>query len=240
MLNPKIAPFLESPEHQLREAMAQEVARMTPISYWCTLFDDCVYSPKEFYESVERNLLRRQVPDLLRDYILLHEGTLFSKRRMYYQMRRERIVAEICAAPFGSGFFISSRLFDRRRHAFIFDYILALCILLATSVPIWRWFDSVAALVWFGVLFTTFWSLMRLATDIDFAWLDDKICEVPFLGPIYETWFHPNTYYRQDQHAMYREAVNRSVQEAVAELTAQKGLKPLSESQFRPVLPELR
>ena len=106
---------------------------MTPISHWCVLFDDCVYSPKDFYESVERNLLRRQVPDLLRDYILLHEGTLFSNRRLYYQMRRERIVAEICAAPFGSGFFVSSRLFDRRRRAFIFDYILALGILLTAS-----------------------------------------------------------------------------------------------------------
>ncbi|MDA1277206.1 MAG: hypothetical protein O2960_24610, partial [Verrucomicrobia bacterium] len=180
------------------------------------------------------------VPDLLRDYIFLREGTIYSKRRLYYQMRRERVVAEICAAPFGSGFFISSRLFDRRRRAFFFDYVFAAVTLLAGSAPLLRWFDFTTVLVLFGVIFTTLWSLMRLATNVNFTWLDEKICQVPGYGPIYETWFHPNTYYRQDQHAMYREAVNRSVQEAVGTLISQKGLKPLTEAESKPVLPELR
>lgn len=240
MLDPRISPFFTSLDKQATEAMSEEVARHTPISYWCTLFDDCVYSPKDFYEMVEQNLLRRQVPDLLRDYIYLHEGTLFSKRRLYYQMRRERIVAEICAAPFGSGFFISSRLFDRRRRAFFFDYVFSIVSLMAVSAPVLRWFDSMTTLVWLGIVFTTIWSLMRLATNVNFAWLEEKICQVPGFGPIYETWFHPNTYYRQDQHAMYREAVNRSVQEAVGALVSQKGLKPLTEAESKPVLPELR
>ncbi len=225
---------------QITEAKSEKVGRATPISYWCTLFDDCVYSPQDFYAAVERNLLRREVPDLLRDYILLHEGMVFSKRRLYYQMRRERIVAEICAAPFGSGFFISSRLFDRRARAFIWDYLFALFILNALTIPVWWRFGTIPSVIIFGILFTSIWSFMRLGTSTDFAWLDDKLCSIPWFGPIYETWFHPNTYFRQDQHAMYREAVNRSVQEAVAELTVQKGLKPLSDAESRPVLPELR
>jgi hypothetical protein len=226
--------------NQLAEAKAEEVGRNTPISYWCSLFDDCVFSPRDFYALVHKNIERRQVPDLLVDYILMHEGTVFSKRRLYYQMRRERIVAEICAAPFGSGFFVSSRLFDRRKRAFFWDYLFAFGALAVATIPVLWQFGPIVATVVFGVVFTTLWSLMRLATDVSFTWLDEKLSNIPWFGPIYETWFHPFTYYRQDQHCMYREAVNRSVKEAVAELTTQKGLKPLSESETRPILAELR
>jgi len=232
-----VAEFIGS---QHKEELAERIGRSTPISYWCTLFDECVYSPTDFYALVEQGLQRRQVPDLLVDFVHFHEGTVFSKRRLYYQMRRERIVAEICAAPFGSGFFISSRLFDRRRHAFYWDYLIAFGILAMLGGPVWYHHGNIVALVVVGLVFTTLWSLMRLATEISFAWLDEQICKVPWFGPIYETVFHPNTYFRQDQHSMYREAVNRSVKEAVTELTTQKGLRPLTENEFRPILPELR
>ena len=222
------------------EAEAERIDRYTPISYWCRLFYDCVYSPSEFYQLIAQGLQRRQIPDLLVDFVLMHEGTIFSKRRLYYQMRRERIVAEICAAPFGSGFFVSARLFDRRRRAFYWDYLIAFTILMALTVPVWREHGSTVALVVFGTVFTLLWSLMRLATDESFAALDERICKVPWFGPIYETIFHPRTYFREDQHNMYREAVNRSVTEAVAELTTQKGLRPLTDAELRPILPELR
>jgi hypothetical protein len=240
LLKPITTPISKLMAEQSAEAEAEEISRHTPISYWCTLFDDCVFSPREFYEIVERNIARRQVPDLLRDCISLHEGTVFSRRRLYLQMRRERIVAEICAAPFGSGFFISSRLFDRRRHAYWWDYVIAIAVLLFCSLLVLSKYGWVAALVAFGILITTVWSLMRLATSTRFAKLDEWISMIPWIGPIYETWFHPNTYYRQDTQNMYREAVNRSVREAVGELTTQKGLKPLTEDEFRPILAALR
>jgi hypothetical protein len=220
---------------QFTEAKAEEVGRHTPISYWCTLFDNCPYSPQDFYASVKRNLESRQVPDLLSDLILISEGTVFSKRRLYYQMRRERIVAEICAAPFGSGFFVSSRLFDRRRRAFFWDYVFALTTIALVTLPVLLRYGPTWAVFVFGAVMTTLWSVMRLATAIDFVSLDEKLAKVPWFGPIYETWFHPNTYFRQDLHSMYREAVNRSVKEAVAELTAEKGLRPPTDLEPHPV-----
>ena len=80
------------------EAQADKIGRNTPISYWCHLFDECVYSPADFYEFVEQGLKRRQVPDLLVDFVLFHEGNIFSKSRLYHQMRRERIVGQAEAA----------------------------------------------------------------------------------------------------------------------------------------------
>lgn len=222
------------------EEKAEQIARNTPISYWCTFFDDCVYSPREFYALVEKNLDQRHVPDLVREYVLEHEGSPFSPRRLYFHMRRERIVAQICAAPFGTGFFVSSRLFDHRQFARYWDYIHALIILLLITIPIWAKYGTMIATVVFGIIITTLWSLMRLASDVSFAALDEKLASLPVFGQIYESWFHPDTYYRQDQQHMYREAVNRSVQEAVAELTNQKGIRPLTESQSRPILAALR
>ncbi|MDA1278246.1 MAG: hypothetical protein O2960_29980 [Verrucomicrobia bacterium] len=239
-MNDLLKPITDFVAEQHAEAAAEKIGRNTPISYWCTLFDDCVYSPGDFYASVQKNIERRHVPDLLVDFVLMHEGMVFSKRRLYHQLRRERIVAEICAAPFGSGFFISSRLFDRRRRAFFWDYLFACSILAAVTIPVLYEYGTIVSIVVLGTVFTGLWSLMRLATEVSFAWLDEKICNVPWFGPIYETIFHPNTYFRQDQQSMYREAVNRSVQEAVAELTSEKGLKPLTDAEFRPVLPELR
>ena len=229
---------LATKQHQ--EAKAEDAARNTPISYWCTLFDDCIYSSREFYALVEKNLEKRQVPDLLRDHIELHEGTIFSNRRLYLQMRRERIAAEICAAPFGNGFFISSRLFDRRRHAHYWDYLCAVLTPMFFVGPTMIQYGWLWGIILAGGLFAFCWSFMRLAVHVRFAWLDEKICMIPFIGPIYETWFHPNTYFRQDQTNMYREAVNRSVKEAVGQLTAEKGLRPLTENESRPILAELR
>ena len=232
-----LLPYLQDKQHA--EAEAQHLRHVTPISYWCNLWDDCAYSPTDFYALVRKYMESRHVPDLLYEDISLHEGTVFSPRRLYLQMRRERLMAEICASPFGSGFFISSRLYDRTRHAFYWDYFFATCALCALTVPALR-NGIIVAIVVLGIYVTTLWSLMRLAQSRSFAWLDDKLCIIPWFGPIYETWFHPMTNYRQDLTNMYREAFNRSVKEAVGEFSSQQGLRPLSEDESRPILPELR
>ena len=99
------------------EAKAAEAKRNRLLSYWNHLFDKPLCSPSEFYAEVEENLGNRQVPNLEQGQILMHEKNILSRARLYLQMRRERLVFEICAAPFGTGFFVSSRLFDRRRVA---------------------------------------------------------------------------------------------------------------------------
>ena len=71
-------------------ASSEEAKRNTPLSYWCTLFEDFHYSPQEFYQLVLERLQRRQVPDLLSDNILMRESHALSRRRLYLQMRRQR------------------------------------------------------------------------------------------------------------------------------------------------------
>jgi hypothetical protein len=221
---------------QIKEAKPQVADKARPLSYWCKLFDNCSFSPTEFYELVEKRLEEKAVPDLLNDFILLRESTVFSKRRLYFQLRRERLAFEICAAPFGTGFFVSSRLFDRRREATKWDYIIASVVIVGTTGTIMANYGTVIGIIVLGFLITFFWSLMRLAMFESFAYLDESLTEIPWLGPIYESLFHPNTFFREDNSNMYREAVHSAVMESVGEMVRMKGIAPLSETEIRPLI----
>ena len=209
------------------------------LSYWNHLFDLPLCSPKEFYAEVEGNLENRQVPDLEQGHMLMNERSFLSRSRLYLQMRRERLVFEICAAPFGNGFFVSSRLFDRRRVATLWDYLFFLGLLFGLMLYIGTQADFIISIVVVGFLITTLWSMMRLAATDTAKWLDERLYVMPLIGPIYESWFHPLTYFREDQNNMYREAVHRAVMETIGSISSEKGIKPLTEDEKKPLIWEL-
>jgi hypothetical protein len=206
-------------------AKAEREKRNKLLDYDPHHFDSCTHTPVEFYKMVLRNLDWRKVPDLKAGTIWLHEGHVFSRERLYLQLKRERLVFEICAAPFGTGYFVSSRLFDRRRGANAFHYIFACLFLASIGIAVWYRFGWIIGVIATGFLFSTLWSLMRLAVQESAAWLDQNLCEFPVLGPIYESLFHPNTYYREDTNTMYKAVVKKAFKESVSELVKMKGLK---------------
>ena len=71
------------------------------------LHEDFQASPKYFYELVEKALERRKVPELTFSRVYYREGWIFSAKREYLRIKREKIVFDICCAPFGTGLFIS-------------------------------------------------------------------------------------------------------------------------------------
>src|SRR5437867_10644168 len=93
------------------------------LSYWCKLFDNFNFSPKEFYAMTTKNLEGREIPDLEKQFIMFQQSGVISAKRLYMQLRRERLVFEVCAAPFGTGFFVSSRLSDKRREANLLHFL---------------------------------------------------------------------------------------------------------------------
>jgi len=211
-----------------REAKAEHIRRTTPIAYWCHLFDEFNYSPQEFYALVKQHLDRRAVPDLVTELILLHEGTIFSKQRLYLELRRERFVFQLCAAAFGTSWFVSSRLFDKRHGAKRWHFLLLFLFLASVWVALLSQFGWLLTIAFLGLGITFVWSLMRLAAGENAAALDDFLCRLPFLGRIYETLFHPDTYFRQDQRNMYKQAVNRALQDAFSDLQSQMGIVELA------------
>jgi hypothetical protein len=76
--------------------------------HWQHFFDACTYSSQHFYQSVEAIIKGKEIPGLTVERITYSEGGMLSANREYLRVRRDTLVFDICAAPFGNGFFISS------------------------------------------------------------------------------------------------------------------------------------
>ena len=76
--------------------------------YWGQYFQ-FTFSTQEFYSEVEKKINGQQMPGVRISRTERHETNLLSPSREYLRIEREKDVFEVCAAPFGAGFFVSSR-----------------------------------------------------------------------------------------------------------------------------------
>lgn len=77
--------------------------------YWQMYFDDFAYSSQTFYFDVVEAIRRKEMPGVAVSQIKRYQSNILSPFREYLVIQRERHIFEVCAAPFGKGFFISSR-----------------------------------------------------------------------------------------------------------------------------------
>ena len=81
------------------------------LRHWSQLVDGLSHSSREFYATLRQALLQRDVPDIVMREVRVHEGApLVSAQRYYLRVKRNAEYIDICAAPFGRGFFFSSWL----------------------------------------------------------------------------------------------------------------------------------
>src|SRR5665213_2401469 len=83
--------------------------RADVMEHWYALIPGFTTSTKDFYAAVEKELKDREVPGVEIFYVDFAEGGLLSAKREYLRMTRERLVFDICAAPFGKAYFFSCR-----------------------------------------------------------------------------------------------------------------------------------
>ena len=76
-------------------------------SHWYTLIENLQGSSIAFYQSVENTIGNRRVPHSYLSRVNWPEGGVFSARRAYLRVKRKDLILDICAAPFGTGFFVS-------------------------------------------------------------------------------------------------------------------------------------
>lgn len=193
--------------------------------HWYVPLLDFRISTQEFYEAVEAELKERKVPDLEISKITFSEGGLLSAHREYLRLRRERLVFDICSAPFGTSWFFSLRGSVIRR-----------------TLRLWEFAAIVGAL---GSLFLLYWwnfgffvgniaiaaSVFAVCIFMYFAkhspGLDDALMQVPIVGALYEIFFRRETYFREDTRLMYLEIVARVVKHQMEEFTRLAGVKSL-------------
>lgn len=207
----------------------------TVVAHWDVLIENLQASSLEFYRSVEAALHRRQVPQTTNTRVEYKEAGLLSARREYLQVKRERLIFDVCAAPFGTGFFVSSWLAEAKPR--VNPLVAALSTL--GLVGLMTWLLSTAGFMWGTILFAGMvmgglWLVRRM----DDEFLEDVVQSVPLLGAVYLHLFKPPTYYRMDTMFMFQKAVHNAVLEVIDQLTTAKGIRALSEAERKPVMRE--
>ncbi|MEQ1758245.1 MAG: hypothetical protein ABL986_08005 [Vicinamibacterales bacterium] len=207
------------------------------LSHWSTLIENFQTSPLAFSQAVEEALARRQVPQTQNTRVDYREAGVLSANREYLHVTREKLVFDICGAPFGTGFFVSWWLAEERPHLNPLLKILVIFGMLGVTGAILSQLGSVLGLIVLALLvFGGLAVVNTMATNGDFN--DNIVRALPILGPLYVWLFTPSTYYRIDTMQMFQKAVHNSVLEVIDTMTADKGIRALSESDRKPIMRE--
>ena len=205
------------------------------ISHWHLLMENFETSGMEFYGAVEEALKERNVPDIELSRVEWKEGGLATARREYLRVQRSRLAFDVCAAPFGKGFFFSWWLARiPQKHGILLLGLILLGFVIVYSI-LMQVLGFVLATIAMPILIGAVGILIR---DGKIP-AEEEILEIPFLGWFYEKLFSPSTYYRLDNALMFQESVRNAVMQVVGELRNEKGLRALSEAEAQPHLREL-
>lgn len=217
--------------------MASAASPDSVISHWSTLIENLQASPLQFYQAVEAALQRRQIPETKNDRVDYKEAGLLSAKREYLHVGREKLVFDICGAPFGTGFFVSWWLAEAKPNLNPLLKILALLVMLGIAGGTLNQFGLFWGTVAICVVVPGVLAIINNMTT-DGTLNDDFIRVLPVIGWLYVWLFKPATYYRIDTMLMFQTAVHNAVLEVLDEMTAAKGLRALGESDRKPIMRE--
>ncbi|MEM9292125.1 MAG: hypothetical protein AAGD01_10630 [Acidobacteriota bacterium] len=210
------------------------------LSNWHLLMDAYATSTQDFYRQVEDALKARELPsDVTFERVTHREWGMLSAEREYLRVRRENIAFDICAAPYGNGFFFSwwlSRIPGKHFGTLMF-VLFATVIYLTLAWNIWD--GGCGSLV--AIVFVTGLLLTGLGVAIREGSIgsEETLLELPVIGWLYRLIFSPVTYYRLDTAIMFRESVRRSVNEVIGTLRSEQGLRKLTPDELKPHMDHL-
>jgi len=239
-----LSSIIESFTEAREEAQREKKARQK--DYKKRLIENFNYSPKEFYILLAKALETRKVPGVSAGLVKLYESVQGSSKRLYMTVHRERFVYYVCAAPYGSGFFISSRLVDERRPAEWYHLLALVAGLAGSSLLLSRiFFSSIIELLksfgydlislalitpfvpatFFLFQFVFLWSLMRCAAIPGYERLATEFERTPLIGRVFERFFRPDTYFRHDSEEMFKNAFENALNETIEAVTTPQGAR---------------
>ena len=182
------------------------------ISHWAKLFEGLQVQPTAVYGLIEQAVRSRNVQDCQASRVDWYEGGSFSDKREYLRLNRKDLDFYICAAPYGSGFFVSSRLTTPKGINWLLVIPLGILgFILVTSL--------------FVKMFGFFGMILAIGAAV--------------AGIIYLINKVKLTFYRIDTAQMFQQAAHQSVMDAIDQLTKTSGIAPLSEAERKPVMHEL-
>ena len=218
------------------------------ISQWCQLLEHFQASSQDFYQEFERAVESRAVPQTHWARVGHKEAGIGSGSREYLRMHRGKYAFDICAAPFGNGFFVSWWFTEPPLpFGWVFTLAFFVCVIIA------MYFIGGIGLAIGGMLFgLTYGSMIGglfavVGTPL-MLWLvgnwirhgqikgESTVLGMPIVGYVYERVFAPTTYYSIDTALMFQQAIHNSILEVVDSMTATQGIRGLSAAERKPVM----
>jgi hypothetical protein len=183
-------------------------------------------SVDEFYRSIEAELELRALTGLEFSRITYSEGGMFAARREYLRVRRERLVFDVCAAPFGNEWFFSWRVAVIPMHIALWE-VAVLLIMLGTLYLFYAdLFGWTLGPIFLGASLLSVLLLMRTTISLGMHDVDAALMQIPVIGAIYERFLRKeDTYYREDTRLAYQTFVTSVIKEKIDEATAANGIQ---------------
>ena len=206
------------------------------IRHWRAFAESFHMAPSVFYSALEEEIKSREIPGLDLKKVEWAEGGILSFQRTYLRLTRERLVFDICAAPFGKGYFFSCRFAELP----IQIHPLAVLALFAVFGVLLLLLIRALGFFW-GCFFLASGSVLtilslRNAVSLGLADLDAALMRNPLLGPIYERFLRKETYYREDTRLIYAEVIPEMVKREAERVMAIHGIKLIREYDYNPIL----
>jgi len=234
------------------------------LARWHRLLEGFQASPRAFYARVEELIERRQIPRVTVSRIQRPEAGALSSVREYLRLERLGYRFDVCAAPFGSGFFVSWWLLQPLPvwYEILVWYVASIVIGVVAFGTIFQVAEVIAAVATqlagsisafmmgafamatvaplaalIGAIFIVL-LVYHLALSIGVASVQ-TIQAIVVLGPLYIRIFNPLTYYLLDTAQMFQDAAHSAVMEALDQVTEGKGVRAMTELEREPVMYEL-
>lgn len=194
------------------------------LEHWYSLVEFQI-STAEFYDAIEQQLQVRELTGLEISRIEYAEGGVLSAKRQYLRMRRERLLFDVCSAPFGKTWFFSCRYSILPCELGLWEYVLILLPLAVVSVCYLSVFGLFLGSVLVGASLLSLLIFMRNTVKLGFHDFDAALLQIPVFGVFYEEFLRPETYYREDTRLAYAKIVDTIVKEKVDEVTKANGIE---------------
>jgi hypothetical protein len=75
--------------------------------HWQHTFDGLQLSAEEFYKAVQEAIIKREIPDVKFSRVSYSQSGIFGNSREYLHIVKGEYEYDVCAAPYGTGFFVS-------------------------------------------------------------------------------------------------------------------------------------
>ena len=193
--------------------------------HWFTVLPDFETSTADFYAAIENHLAVRRVPGLAIERIEHAEGGLLSAKREYLRMRRERLVFDVCSAPFGTFWFFSCRFSEIPCVLYLWEIIVLLLFLAGIEFFYVSLFGLILGSIFLGTTLLGMLLLMRNLVRVGLHDLDAALIQAPIIGAFYELFLRRETYFRTDTRLAYVEIVDKIVRAHVDGVAAAKGVE---------------